>query len=193
MTITRRELLRTGLVSAAAISVTSLAPKAFASMPITPYNGVHARAADPVRELSFYSTHTFEKGTFTFFRDGDFDTEGLRQINHILRDHRSGEVKAIDPHLLQLLYDLRRTFGTHEPFSIISGYRSPATNAMLAAQSGGVAQRSLHMDGMAIDIRVPGVRTSALRDHAKQMQRGGVGYYAASDFVHVDTGRVRFW
>lgn len=193
MSFSRRDLLRAGLVSAAAISTVSLAPKAFATIPITPYNAAPGRHTDALRELSFYSTHTQEKATAAFFRDGDFSADGLSTINRVLRDHRTGEVKAIDPDLLQFLYDIKIALGTDEPFHIISGYRSPASNAMLAGKSNGVAQRSLHMEGMAIDIRVPGVRTSAIRDLAKKMQRGGVGYYAASDFVHVDTGRVRFW
>lgn len=193
MLISRRQLLRTGLVSAAAITATSLAPKAFAGFQLTPYNATATRANDAVRSLSFFQTHTLEKSSVTFFRGGEFDAEGLKKASYILRDHRTNEVKTIDPELLQQLYDLRTGFGTHEPIHIISGYRSPATNAMLAAQSGGVAQKSLHMEGMAIDIRIPGVKTASIRDTAKDMKRGGVGYYAASDFVHVDTGPVRFW
>ena len=170
-----------------------MAPKAFAAFQITPYNAAKARATDSVRELSFFQTHTGERSSATFFRDGDFDAQGMQKINHILRDHRTGEVKAIDPELMQWLYDIKSAYHTDEPFHIISGYRSPASNQMLAGKSNGVAQRSLHMEGMAIDIRIPGIKTADIRTLARGMQRGGVGYYAASDFVHVDTGRVRFW
>ena len=114
-------------------------------------------------------------------------------INHILRDHRTGEVGAIATDLLDLLHRLRLRVQTAQPFHIISGYRSAETNAVLHRRSRGVASQSLHMVGKAIDIRVPGVRTGALKTLAVELAAGGVGYYPQSDFVHVDIGRVRSW
>lgn len=128
-----------------------------------------------------------------FGAEGRYLPEGLSQLDAFLRDHRTGEVHHIDPTLLDLLHDLRLMTGTRAPFAVISGYRSPQTNAVLRARSGGVASGSLHVQGQAIDIRLGDVRTSVLRDAALELRRGGVGYYAGSDFVHVDTGRVRTW
>ena len=110
-----------------------------------------------------------------------------------MRDHRSGEVKAIDTQLLELLHALALKTSPQAPFHVISGYRSPATNKKLRKKSTGVASRSLHMQGKAIDIRIPGFKTRKLRNVALKLKAGGVGYYAKSDFVHVDIGRVRYW
>jgi uncharacterized protein YcbK (DUF882 family) len=117
----------------------------------------------------------------------------MAAINHVMRDHRTDEVHEIDPRLMDQLSDLRSITESSAPYQIISGYRSPRTNAMLHSNSNGVASRSLHMDGRAIDIRVQGVPLTRLRDAALGMRAGGVGYYAASDFIHIDTGRVRRW
>jgi uncharacterized protein YcbK (DUF882 family) len=117
----------------------------------------------------------------------------LDEINRVLRDHRTDEAHEMDPRLLDLLCDLRLRLDTRESFQIISGYRSPATNAMLNSKSSAVATRSLHMDGKAIDIRIPGRALSLLRKTALSMKAGGVGYYPSSNFVHVDVGRVRSW
>ncbi len=111
----------------------------------------------------------------------------------MLRDFRTGEAHVIDPGLLDLLHDLNSKLETGEAFKVISGYRSPQTNGMLHEHSSGVASKSLHMQGMAIDIRVPGRALTSLHDAALQLGRGGVGYYPNSDFVHVDVGRVRKW
>jgi uncharacterized protein YcbK (DUF882 family) len=145
------------------------------------------------RTLAFRNLHTDEVVRATYWRDGRLKLDGLREINYILRDFRTGEIADIDVKLLNLLYRLAGDLGSGEPFEIISGYRSPKTNAQLANQSSGVAKRSLHMEGKAVDIRVPGVRLSYLRRAAMSLQAGGVGYYRKSGFVHVDTGRVRFW
>ena len=150
----------------------------------------------PVRNarlLSFLNTHTGEAFADAYWENGNYLPDAMAAINHVMRDHRSGEVHEIDPRLLDQLHTLRGTVETTSPFQIISGYRSPATNAALAAASGGVATRSLHMDGRAIDIRVRGVELTRLRDAALAMSAGGVGYYASSDFIHIDTGRVRRW
>jgi uncharacterized protein YcbK (DUF882 family) len=146
-----------------------------------------------VRTLRFYNLHTGEKLTATYWEHGGYIAQALESINYILRDFRAHEVKPIHPRLLDLLCALNRSLETAQPFDVISGYRSPATNAMLAARSEGVAQHSLHMLGEAIDIRVPGRPLPVLRQAAYRLAMGGVGYYPRSDFVHVDIGRVRYW
>jgi uncharacterized protein YcbK (DUF882 family) len=145
------------------------------------------------RYLSFTSLHTGEKLTALYYSKGGYLRDALGDINHILRDFRTGDVMAIDLRLLDLLHVLQLTLRSRAPFEVISGYRSPATNAMLAAASDGVAKKSLHMQGMAIDIRLADQRLSKLRDAALWLQAGGVGYYPGPDFVHVDVGRVRSW
>jgi uncharacterized protein YcbK (DUF882 family) len=151
-----------------------------------------ALAAAP-RSLQFESLHTGERLRATYWAAGAYVPEELRRIDHVLRDHRTGDVRPIDPGLLDLLCVLRDRLGTDAPFQIISAYRSPATNAMLAEHSSGVARQSLHTKGLAIDIRVPGRSLVALRDAALGLKGGGVGFYPRSDFVHVDIGRVRSW
>lgn len=148
-----------------------------------------------VRMLAFDNLHTGEKLNTAYWAQGQFLPDALAEVNHVLRDFRSGEVHAISPQLLDLLAVLRARLETASPFSVISGYRSPATNAMLHGENehSGVASKSLHMQGMAIDIRVNGRPLSGLRDVALAVRVGGVGYYPASDFVHVDVGRVRRW
>jgi uncharacterized protein YcbK (DUF882 family) len=146
-----------------------------------------------LKNLEFYNTHTHERLHVCYCRNGKYDIKALSKINHILRDHRSGEVKAIDTQLLELLHVLSHKTNPQEPFHVISGYRSPATNKKLRKNSKSVATRSLHMQGKAIDIRIPGFKTRQLRNVARKMKIGGVGYYPKSDFVHVDIGRVRYW
>lgn len=145
------------------------------------------------RTLGFFNTHTTEMLKATFWRDGAYDKGAIRDINQILRDHRTGEVYGMDLQLLDLLVDLHRRSESQKPFEIISGYRSPKSNATLASASDGVAKKSLHMQGKAIDVRLRDVKLKTLRETAIGMQAGGVGYYPKSDFVHVDTGRVRQW
>ena len=148
------------------------------------------------RVLSFFHTHTGERLHTAYCCNGEYQPEALKEINYILRDFRANELKPIDPSLLDLLHELGGTLETDQPFHIISGYRSPHTNSMLQSRGGsqsGVASGSLHMVGKAIDIRVPGVKLDQLRAAARSLKLGGVGYYPASNFVHVDTGRVRFW
>lgn len=177
--LNRRSLL--GLGGACAFSL--LSGRAFA------YGDAPAQA----KTLSFYNLHTGEKLRTEFFAEGKFIPEALGQINHVLRDHRTNEISRIDPELLDLLYALQRRIETRETFHVISGYRSPASNASLRAHSSGVANRSLHMSGKAIDIALPGCKLADLRRAALSLRAGGVGYYPASGFVHVDTGRVRQW
>lgn len=150
-----------------------------------------AWAAAP-RSLAFYHTHTGETLSAVYFDAGRYVPDALGALNQLLRDFRSGEVAAIDPQLFDLLYVLNQTCGAGT-FEIISGYRSPQTNQLLRRRSGGVAAGSLHLHGRAIDIRLRGCDTGRLRDAALALRQGGVGYYRDSDFVHVDTGRVRTW
>jgi uncharacterized protein YcbK (DUF882 family) len=145
------------------------------------------------RSLSFYNTHTGESLKTVYWAQGDYFPEALNEISHILRDHYSGDVKAIAPGLLDLAHRLRRVLDVDAPIHIISGYRSPHTNAMLASRSGGVAKHSMHLDGAALDLRVPGRDLKDVHRAALALQGGGVGYYARSDFVHIDIGRVRRW
>lgn len=154
-----------------------------------------ARAGDSVaqRNLSFVHTHTGEQLSVTYFRDGGYVQPALSRLNVLLRDFRTESVHPVDPQLFDVLHQLQRAALSNEAFHIISGYRSPLTNARLHARSSGVAEHSLHMDGRAIDIRLPGVSTSRLAVLARQLGYGGVGFYRVSDFVHVDTGRVRTW
>jgi uncharacterized protein YcbK (DUF882 family) len=151
--------------------------------------------ADPVssKSLSFVHTHTGEKLTAVYWKDGDYQQEVLQQVNHVLRDFRTNEVHVIDPALLDLLFELRTRVDSERAFHVISAYRSPQTNEMLRRSSNGVAEHSMHMQGKAIDVRLESFATVRLAEVARSLRRGGVGYYAASDFVHVDTGRVRYW
>ena len=150
------------------------------------------RFGDP-KELSFLHTHTGERLTVAFSERGSYLPDALASVNHFLRDFRNDEVHPIDPELLDALYDLRRATGSKGEYQVISGYRSAETNEGLRRNSRGVAKHSLHLDGKAIDVRLDGVDLSRLRDAALAMERGGVGYYKKSDFVHIDTGRVRSW
>lgn len=152
-----------------------------------------ARRLPGKRTLAFHNLHTGESLDTVYWSDGHYVPDAMRRINWLLRDYRAGEVHRIDPRLLDLLVNLRHGLHTNEPIQIISGYRSPSTNAMLASMSDGVAQHSLHMQGMAVDIRVPGRRLKAVHTAALRLGAGGVGYYPHSDFVHVDVGPIRRW
>jgi uncharacterized protein YcbK (DUF882 family) len=145
------------------------------------------------RSLSLYNLHTGESLKTVYWSRGKYISEALVEINYVLRDHRTGEIKSIDKRLLDLLYVIGKRIGTQNPFKIISGYRSPSTNALLCKRSNGVAKGSLHQKGKAVDIRVPGCQLSSLRDTATALKGGGVGFYPKSNFVHVDVGRVRYW
>jgi uncharacterized protein YcbK (DUF882 family) len=179
--IGRRRVLAFGL-GAAALAIASPLRGALAALPQT-----------GTRTIGLVSTHTNEKVMATYWRDGIYDRGALRHINFVLRDFRTGEVAPIEPQLLDLLVELHRRAGSRKAYQVISGYRSPRTNAMLASASGGVAKRSLHMQGKAIDIRLHDVALGDLRQTAIGMKAGGVGFYRKSDFIHVDTGRVRQW
>lgn len=154
-------------------------------------------AAAEDRALKLYFTHTGEKATITFKRDGRFDPRGLKQINRFLRDWRRNEPARMDPRLLDLVWEVYQKAGGRDYIHVVSAYRSPATNNMLRTRSRvtGVAKNSQHMLGKAMDFYIPGVQLSKLRGIAMQMQGGGVGYYpkSGSPFVHLDVGRVRAW
>jgi len=164
---------------------------AVAALPRSLYAGVTPLDLD--KALSFHNLHTEEKIALNYFERGEYVTEALNDISYVLRDHRTNEVAVMDPSLIDLLYDLKGTLGTSQPFQVISGYRSPKSNAALHKNSSGVAVKSLHMQGRAIDIRIEGVHARDIRAAAISLARGGVGYYPSSNFVHIDTGAVRNW
>lgn len=152
-----------------------------------------ARAEPDQLRLAFVNTHTGERLDAVYRERGRYLDDALAAIDRLLRDHRSNEVIPIDRDLLDSLAALRTRLDTSQPLHVISGYRSPATNARLASASGGVARASLHLQGRAIDIRVPGRPLEQVRAAALALGAGGVGFYRRSDFVHLDTGRVRSW
>lgn len=145
------------------------------------------------RSLSFYHTHTQQSLDVTYAWGTAYNAPALERINHYLRDFRTGEVHPIDPKLLDILWAIQGKIGNRGVYEVISGFRSPATNGQLQRNGAGVADRSLHMQGKAIDVRFTGARTNQVQKRAVSLQRGGVGYYAKSDFVHLDTGRYRVW
>jgi len=145
------------------------------------------------RSLSFYQTHTSERLEAVYWADGAYQWEGLSRIDWVLRDFRNDKTFPMDPELLDFLFVLRRTLRTPEPFQVISGYRSPETNHMLAERGGGVARNSYHMYGKAIDIRVRGRAIGEVRRAALSLKGGGVGLYRKPRFVHLDVGKVRSW
>ncbi len=144
------------------------------------------------QDLTFYHTHTGETLTVAYPVVPGYESGVMQEINYFLRDFRTGDLHDIDPGLIDILYRVKKHSGGRI-YEVISGYRSPATNCMLRRKSRGVARKSLHMKGMAIDVRLTGVSTLTLRNCALAMKRGGVGYYRKSDFVHIDTGRFRVW
>jgi len=158
-----------------------------------PLIGKAANAAPPERKLSLYNTHTGESLNRVFWAEGQFVPDALQDINKVLRDHRNNAVAIIDPQLLLLLDQMNAKMGSGNQLHIISGYRSPESNALLNATTNGVAKHSMHMDGKAIDIRMPGRSLAQVRKAAMSLRGGGVGYYPDSQFVHMDTGRLRSW
>jgi uncharacterized protein YcbK (DUF882 family) len=163
--------------------------------------GVAAALARPGRgaasvathRLSFYHIHTGEKLAITYRENGELVPQALAEINHYLRDFRNEKIHDIDVALLDRLHELFMAFDARGNFEVISGYRSPQTNAALRHVTTGVAERSLHIQGRAIDVRLTSAKTLALRDAALAMKAGGVGYYPESNFVHIDTGSFRTW
>lgn len=152
-----------------------------------------AAATGPARELEFLNLHTGETLRAVYWEGGRYLPDALDEIDYVLRDFRTGDVRSIDPALLDLVHRLRVALACDRPVHVISGYRCPATNAMLARRSNGVAKNSYHVKGMAIDLRLPERSLKDLRHAALTLAGGGVGYYPKSDFVHMDTGPVRSW
>lgn len=175
----RRFFLKTSAVIASAMSVPTLARAAV--------------AVPNERVLRLYNTHTGESVKSVFWVEGQFIPDALADINKLLRDHRNNTVANMDPQLLLLLDQVSAKVGPNNMLHVISGYRSPESNAKLAAASGGVAKHSMHLEGKAIDIRMPGRNLAALHKAALHTNGGGVGYYPESQFVHMDTGRPRHW
>lgn len=151
------------------------------------------RLLTPERILYFFNTHTNEQLDVCYYIQGRYRPEALKKIDYILRDHYSEKIRPIHTDLVDLLHAVSLTFGKKTRVHIVSGYRSPETNAMLCKKNRGVARHSLHMKGEAVDIRIPGFNTRSLRSICMRLKAGGVGYYPTSDFVHVDIGRVRYW
>ncbi|MFW5426503.1 MAG: YcbK family protein [Methylophagaceae bacterium] len=175
----RRRFLQFGLGLTASLAA---APSAFANT-----------LQQPDRKLSLLNLHTGESIDATYWTEGEYQTNELAAINSVLRDHRTGDVEAIDQNLIELLNLLHTKVDSSQPFHVISGYRSPKSNAALRENSNGVAKKSFHMKGMAIDIRLPKCQLSSLHEAAVNLEIGGVGRYSKSDFIHIDTGTVRQW
>lgn len=180
----RRSFLGVALASAASSAFAAQQPQALTA----------AKSTTKARCLRLYHLHTQEHLEVDYRTGSYYHRGALAQLNEFLKDHRSGEKTTIDPRLFDTLYDLQQRLAPGDAeFQIVSAYRSPNTNAMLRRTSGGVARRSLHLTGQAIDIRLKGTPTSVVRDAALQLHQGGVGYYRNSNFVHIDTGQVRSW
>lgn len=184
----RRDVLKYGLYAACG---SILMPSLTGTAEAAAFKGANIK--DGTRRVSFRNTHTGESFSGVYRVGNKYLPDAFDQINYVLRDFRSGDVFPIDPRLIDIIYTVHGLTGVDRPYDVISGYRSPKTNAMLRKASTGVAKKSLHMSGRAIDVRIPGFSTAGLRDVAKGVQAGGVGYYAKSDFVHMDTGSVRSW
>lgn len=177
----RREFLRLGLAATAAATV------------LQPAESLALIKAPP-RQLSVVNLHTGEQIKAAYWAKGRYLREGMREINRLMRDHRNGAVHPMDPRLLDVLFQLQRRVGTRGPIQLVSAYRSPQTNALLQeADPDGVATHSYHMDGKAVDIRIPGLPLRTLHRAALSMRAGGVGYYPGSNFVHIDVGPLRRW
>jgi uncharacterized protein YcbK (DUF882 family) len=201
--VTRRGLLRLGAVAAAAILVPRAAlgaewvrlpeESAPSHLTRTRFIAPQRRSSESARALSIYNVHTGESLNTVYWENGDYVPGAFHEVNYFFRDFRANEVKPIDPGLLDLLHYIHAELETSKPFNLVSGYRSPATNAWLASRTEGVARHSMHVEGKASDINLPGRQLSFLERIALAFRVGGVGYYPRAGFVHVDTGRVRRW
>ncbi len=175
----RRQFLGFGMMASGVLAMPALIRPAFAGM------GAY--------RVAFRNAHTGESFSGVYRVGDKYLPEAFDQINYIMRDFRTGDTQPMDPKLIDLMYWMQYESESGQPFEVISGYRSPKTNAMLRQASTGVARNSLHMKGKAVDLRVPHYSTAQLRRVAVNLKAGGVGYYAKSNFLHVDTGRVRQW
>ncbi len=145
------------------------------------------------RTLSFHHLHTGERLTIVYWKRGEYLPQSLAALDRLLRDHRTGTVHPIDPAIFDLLYRLREKTGGKGTYQVICGYRTPGSNRYLAARTSGIGERSRHLEGKAIDVRLGGVPLARLRDAALDLKGGGVGYYPRSNFIHLDTGPLRRW
>jgi uncharacterized protein YcbK (DUF882 family) len=145
------------------------------------------------KTLALEHHHTGEALKLTYFEQGRYIAGALDEVSYFLRDYHNDAVHSVDPALLDQLHDIKLMLGTNKPFHIVSGYRSPGTNASLRRHQRGVAKHSLHMEGRAVDIRMEGISAKTIRSAALKLNRGGVGYYPSSNFVHLDTGELRTW
>lgn len=187
----RRRLLKAGgLLAGASVAGVCAASASTAGALVRP---AAARASSAVKRLALRNLHTPESLDVEFFREGAYVPDALAAIQVLLRDYRNGEQHPIDPPLLDYLHEVAQRLGVDPVFHVISGYRSPQTNALLRERSSGVARHSLHLEGRAIDVRLAGIDCAELADRALSFRRGGVGYYRKSDFVHLDTGAFRTW
>lgn len=193
MSWNRRQVLRAGSALAGASAVVVLARGAWGRETACAQRGMPVKAASTGGRIALLNLHTDERLEIEYSRDGTYMPEALSKIEVLLRDFRTGERHVIDPSLIDYLVQVAHTVGADPSFSVISGYRSPRTNAVLHERSAGVAQHSLHMQGRAIDVRMIGADCANLAVHAEDLKRGGVGYYRASNFVHLDTGAFRTW
>lgn len=183
--VSRRDVIKTGLWAAAgSLLLPNVAQAAAVKMP---KSGSY--------DLSFVNIHTGEGFSGTYRVGNRYLPDAFEEINYVLRDFRTDDVFPIDPHVIDIIYMVQRKTGRKSPLEVLSGYRSPRTNNMLrhASARSGVARNSMHLSGQAIDFRMSGASTRGLRDIATGLKAGGVGYYAKSDFVHVDTGKFRTW
>lgn len=183
---TRRRWLRTLLASGVGIPFVRLA----SAQDVAP---APAEAPPPERSIELLNTHTNESLNVVFKRGGEYDPAALAAIDKLLRDHRNGQTTSMDPRLFDQLADLADAAHRPPSYEVISGYRSPESNAKMSTPGSGVAKKSLHMAGRAIDVRLKNCPCADLRDLAISAARGGVGYYKRSDFVHIDTGSFRTW
>ncbi len=179
--VSRRSILAGGLITLASSFIPRKAISAVKDLLV------------PERSLFLYNSYTGEKLQADYWSNGQYLTDVLVEINHLFRDHLTETIETIDTNLLDLLFALKEKLNISEPFHIISGYRSPQTNAKLRKRKRGVAKNSLHMYGKAVDIRVPGYSIKGLKLAAMDLQAGGVGYYPRAGFVHLDVGEVRYW
>lgn len=155
--------------------------------------GIGAATVPKKRSLSLLHTHTNKTLEVTYAWGERYNPFALAKINKFLRDYKTGQAYPIDPRLLDILWSIQREMGRNGAYEVISGFRSPETNGRMRHRGSGVARNSLHMQGKAIDIRFPGIGTNQIQQCALEMKCGGVGYYAKSDFVHLDTGEYRSW
>ncbi|MDN3653209.1 DUF882 domain-containing protein [Thalassotalea ponticola] len=179
----RRFFKKAGSLLAIGATASLVSKTAYATLPVEA----------STKHLSLYNRHTGERVQGVFFSNGNYQTEVMSAFNHHLRDHRQNEITEMDPKLFDFLHKIQQYLVTDKEIHIISGYRSPKTNEMLAKRSNKVAKRSFHMRGKAIDFAIPGIELSRVRDAARALKLGGVGYYPGSGFIHIDTGWVRNW